>query len=132
MAQEIFDKVNALIAEIKAAEPKTKEEVEQFRIKYLGSKNVIKPIFGEIKNIPNERKKEFGGNISFENIDQVKNVFTNQELHPGDLKNGISSFLTKFLDIEIIISGRSKSIKPLVNTAQEITVTKTGQPNQIL
>jgi phenylalanyl-tRNA synthetase alpha chain len=60
MAQEIFDKVNALIAEIKAAEPKTKEEVEQFRIKYLGSKNVIKPIFGEIRNIPNERKKEFG------------------------------------------------------------------------
>ena len=61
-----------------------------------------KVIFRILENINEqfiiERKKEFGGNISFENIDQVKNVFTNQELHPGDLKNGISSFLTKFLE----------------------------------
>lgn len=61
-----------------------------------------KVIFRILENINEqfiiERNEEFGGNISFENIDQVKNVFTTQELHPGDLKNGISSFLTKFLE----------------------------------
>ena len=36
------------------------EEHEQFRIKYLGSKNRIKELFLEIKNIPNEEKKEIG------------------------------------------------------------------------
>lgn len=55
-----FQKLEALIEEIKAATPAGPEEVEQFRIKYLGSKNVIKPLMGEIRNVPNERKKEYG------------------------------------------------------------------------
>ncbi|MFK7797972.1 MAG: phenylalanine--tRNA ligase subunit alpha [Aureispira sp.] len=37
-----------------------KEQLETFRIEYLGTKNKIKPLFGEIRNIPNERKKEYG------------------------------------------------------------------------
>jgi phenylalanyl-tRNA synthetase alpha chain len=57
---EIFAKVKQFIEEIETASPKTKEELEQFRILYLGSKNVIKPLFGEIKNVPNEQKKEYG------------------------------------------------------------------------
>ncbi len=60
MAQEIFDKVNAILKDIQGAAPTNVEELEQFRIKYLGSKNILKPLFGEIRNIPNERKKEFG------------------------------------------------------------------------
>lgn len=69
MAQETFDKVNAILAEIEAAAPKTAEEVEQFRIKYLGSKNILKPLMGEIRNVPNERKKEYG-----QLINKVKQV----------------------------------------------------------
>lgn len=60
MAQEIFDKVNAVLSNINAANPKTAEEVEAFRIQYLGSKNILKPLMGEIRNVPNERKKEYG------------------------------------------------------------------------
>jgi phenylalanyl-tRNA synthetase alpha chain len=36
------------------------EEVENFRIKYLGSKGLVKIIMGEMKNVPNEQKKQFG------------------------------------------------------------------------
>lgn len=57
---EVFDKVHALIAEIEAAQPKNLDELEQFRIKYLGSKNVLKPLMGEIRNVPNEQKREYG------------------------------------------------------------------------
>lgn len=60
MAQDIFNKVNEVLAEIKATRSENLEALEQFRIKYLGSKNIIKPLFGEIRNIANERKKEFG------------------------------------------------------------------------
>ncbi len=60
MAQELFDRVAALLTEIKQAAPATEEEMEQFRIRYLGSKNIVKPLFGEIRNVPNERKKEYG------------------------------------------------------------------------
>ena len=60
MSQELFDKVNILIREIDAEEVVGAEALEVFRIRYLGTKNIIKPIFGEIKNIDNSRKKEFG------------------------------------------------------------------------
>lgn len=55
-----FANVKRLIEEIAAAKPTTKDELEQFRIQYLGSKNVLKPLMGEIRNVPNEQKKEYG------------------------------------------------------------------------
>ena len=57
---DVFDKVNQLIAEIEESQPKTTEELEQFRIRYLGSKNILKPLMGEIRNVPNEQKRDFG------------------------------------------------------------------------
>ncbi len=60
MAASAFEQLRDLLKAIKAAQPSTPEEVEAFRIRYLGSKNVIKPLMGEIRNIPNEQKKEFG------------------------------------------------------------------------
>ena len=60
MSAEIFDKVKSILEEIETIAPQSTEEIEQFRIRYLGSKNIIKPLFGEIRHIENERKKEFG------------------------------------------------------------------------
>ncbi|MCI5080358.1 MAG: phenylalanine--tRNA ligase subunit alpha [Saprospiraceae bacterium] len=60
MSAEIFDKVKNIQAEIKSASPDTAEALEQFRIRFVGAKNILKPLFGEIRNIENERKKEFG------------------------------------------------------------------------
>lgn len=57
---EIFDQANAVLEEIKASAPQSADELEQFRIKYLGSKSVLKDLFGFVKQLPNERKKEFG------------------------------------------------------------------------
>ncbi|MBS1640989.1 MAG: phenylalanine--tRNA ligase subunit alpha [Bacteroidetes bacterium] len=36
------------------------DDAEAFRIKYLGTKGLVKNIMGEMKNVPNEKKKEFG------------------------------------------------------------------------
>jgi len=55
-----FEIAEKLLAEIIAESPKTIEDVEQFRIKYIGSKGIVKSIFGAIKTIPNEQKKEYG------------------------------------------------------------------------
>ena len=60
MSAEIFEKVNKVKEEIDSASPVTKDELEKYRIKYLGSKGLIKSLFGEIRNIENERKREFG------------------------------------------------------------------------
>ena len=36
------------------------KQAEEFRIKYLGTKGIVKAIMGEMKNVPAEKKKEFG------------------------------------------------------------------------
>ena len=37
-----------------------KDAAETFRIKYLGTKGLVKNVMGEMKNVPNEKKREFG------------------------------------------------------------------------
>ncbi|HMQ47579.1 MAG TPA: phenylalanine--tRNA ligase subunit alpha [Saprospiraceae bacterium] len=60
MSAELFDKVKAIGEAIKEAQPQNLQELEQFRIQYLGSKNSLKDLFAEMRNIEGERRKEFG------------------------------------------------------------------------
>jgi phenylalanyl-tRNA synthetase alpha chain len=46
--------------EIEAFTAADEKQVEEFRIKYLGTKGIVKAIMGEMKDVPNEKKKEFG------------------------------------------------------------------------
>ncbi|MEE9438736.1 MAG: phenylalanine--tRNA ligase subunit alpha [Saprospiraceae bacterium] len=57
---DVFNTIEKLLEEVKNVTITDGKGLEQFRIKYLGSKNIIKPLFGEIRNVANERKKEFG------------------------------------------------------------------------
>ncbi len=57
---EVFDNIDKVLKEIEAEVVSNSEELEIFRIKYLGTKNIIKPLFGEIKSVPNENKKAYG------------------------------------------------------------------------
>ena len=57
---KILDKLEKLKSEIKVTILNSKEEIEQFRIKYLGSKGIVKELMSEIKNISSDRRKEFG------------------------------------------------------------------------
>ena len=60
----MIDKLKELIAEAEAFSAQSKDEVEAFRIKYLGSKGLLKQYFAEFKNVANEQKKEFGQTIN--------------------------------------------------------------------
>ncbi|MCB0617905.1 MAG: phenylalanine--tRNA ligase subunit alpha [Saprospiraceae bacterium] len=60
MSADLFDKVSRLLEEVRSARPQDAEELEQFRLRFLGAKNILKPLMGEIRNIANEQKKEFG------------------------------------------------------------------------
>jgi phenylalanyl-tRNA synthetase alpha chain len=55
-----FDKAKQLLQDIQNAALNSASEAEEFRIKYIGSKGLLKDLFGAIKDIPNEQKKEFG------------------------------------------------------------------------
>jgi phenylalanyl-tRNA synthetase alpha chain len=45
------------VEQYSATDPKS---VEEFRIKWLGTKGIVKSLMTEMKTVPNERKKEFG------------------------------------------------------------------------
>ncbi|GGD19516.1 phenylalanine--tRNA ligase subunit alpha [Hyunsoonleella pacifica] len=60
----MIDKIQELIAEAEAFKAQTKEEVEAFRIKYLGKKGLLNQYFAEFKNVANDQKKEFGQTIN--------------------------------------------------------------------
>lgn len=44
-----------------------------------------------------ERKDEYGGNIIFDNIDEVREMYKKEDLHPDDFKNGIISYIINLL-----------------------------------
>ena len=76
------DKIVALEREIIEETIKTTDEQEQFRIRYLGSKNIIKELFLEIKSVPNEEKKEVGKLLN--NLKQAQYL----QGQPGQLIKG--------------------------------------------
>ncbi|HYV90231.1 MAG TPA: phenylalanine--tRNA ligase subunit alpha [Chitinophagales bacterium] len=55
-----FQKAEELLKEIKENVISGAAALEQFRIRFMGSKNIVKDIMADMKNIPSEKKKEFG------------------------------------------------------------------------
>ena len=60
----MLDKVQALISEVATFQASSLDEVEKFRIKYLGSKGILKALFSEFKSVPDAQKKAFGQSIN--------------------------------------------------------------------
>jgi len=58
--QDLQSKIAAHEAEINAFNPANAAELEAYRIQYLGTKGIVKEIFGEMKNVPGPQKKEAG------------------------------------------------------------------------
>lgn len=56
----MIDTIKGYIAEAEAFTTTNKEELEAFRIKFLGKKGLLNDFFAEFKAVPNEQKKEFG------------------------------------------------------------------------
>lgn len=56
----MIDKIKEHIAEVEAFNAETADQIEAFRIKYLGKKGILNGFFAEFKSVPNEQKKDFG------------------------------------------------------------------------
>ena len=58
--------MNSKVSEIKAlfdekiASVTSSDKIEELRVEFLGKKGYVAGLMGELKNIPNEEKKEFG------------------------------------------------------------------------
>jgi phenylalanyl-tRNA synthetase alpha chain len=58
--EEILSQVKAYSEEINSFTATDADSLEQFRIRFLGVKGIVKAMMGEMKNVPVDQKKEFG------------------------------------------------------------------------
>ncbi|WMW77766.1 phenylalanine--tRNA ligase subunit alpha [Flavobacterium sp. 20NA77.7] len=84
------------IKEVQAFQATTKEQLEEFRIKYLGGKGVVKEIFAAFKSVPNEEKKAFGQAINeLKNASEEKVKTLQDALESKEDVKGIFGDLTR-------------------------------------
>lgn len=57
---KVLEKINAYKQEIESLQVDAAQKLEEYRIKFLGTKGIVKSLFNEMKNIPADKKKEFG------------------------------------------------------------------------
>ena len=69
MIDGIKDQVEALLSEIASAEIPDTQALEAFRLRFLGSKNVLKPLFKQMSGVDNEMRKALGALLN-----EVKNA----------------------------------------------------------
>jgi len=107
----MIDKIKQHIEEAKAFNDKNKESLEQFRIKYLGSKGLLKELFTEFKNIPNDQKKDFGQVINtLKAVAEEKVRVIQEELESKQETKGVFGDLTRAAEPVIIGSRHPISI----------------------
>lgn len=92
----MIDKIKGYIAEAEAFTTTNKEELEAFRIKFLGKKGLLNDFFAEFKAVPNEQKKEFGqvvNNLKKTAEDKVASI--QEALESKEEAKGIYGDLTR-------------------------------------
>lgn len=85
------DQIASLLEAVHAFSPENAEQVEQFRIEYLGSKNgKVTNLFKEFKALPGDQKREFGQplnqlkNAATERVNELKAAMANQTAAADD------------------------------------------------
>ena len=58
--EELLEKLDTYRKEINETEISGADDAEAYRIRFLGTKGIVKNLFQEIKNVPTDKKKEFG------------------------------------------------------------------------
>lgn len=111
----MLEKVNTYIDEVKNAVASTVQDVEQFRLKFIGRNNVLNDLFEEFKKVAPEQKRELGPALNeLKNLAQEKLKALSSSVTDGSSQSG---------DIDVTlpgISGTEGSIHPISQTKSRI------------
>jgi phenylalanyl-tRNA synthetase alpha chain len=92
----MVEEIQKHITKVEAFQAKNAEEIEAFRIKYLGKKGVLNSFFAEFKNVPNEAKKDFGQAVNqLKNTAQKRVEELKKELEDKKEETGVYGDLTR-------------------------------------
>ena len=89
-------KIEKLLAEVHAFKASSKDEVEAFRIKYLGKKGLLNDLFAEFKTVNAELRKDLGKAINtLKNTTQDKVTTLKEQLEDTEEQSGQFGDLTR-------------------------------------
>jgi len=77
--------------QVESYEISNPQELESFRIQFIGSKGSVKELFGQLKQVPNEEKKEIGQlinelrNLAETKYNDLKEQFENTDAASGSI-----------------------------------------------
>src|SRR6202012_847750 len=99
------DQIDKYTAEINAFAPANADELETFRIKFLGTKGIIKDLFEEFKNVGPEEKRTFG-----KVLNQFKQL---AEAKYNELKENLNSEIEHYKsEIDLTLPGDGMTVGP--------------------
>ena len=93
----MIDKINKYLEETKSFVADSLDEIESFRIKYLGKKGIVNDLFSEFKNVPRENKKEVG-----QKLNELKNALQEKI---NNLKSALEEKSESQSDIDLSLPG---------------------------
>lgn len=85
----MIERINNLLQEVENMAAGTREQVEEYRVKWLSKKGEVSQLFEEFRNVPSEMKKEIGQKLNRlrtraqEKINQLKENFENSDTQPA-------------------------------------------------
>lgn len=89
--ENILQQIGEYRNEIEQSGPKSLEELEAYRIRFLGSKGIVKALSGEMKNVPAAERRSFGLALNeFKQLAEGKYEEWSRSLSAGD-KSGPDS-----------------------------------------
>jgi phenylalanyl-tRNA synthetase alpha chain len=104
----VLKKISTILNEIKVFDPKSKKDLEVFRIKYLSKSGQLNQLFAEFKKIPNEEKKIAGQALN--NLKKQLSLKANNTYSFGVYKKDIADDFTKPISLNNLGSRHPLSI----------------------
>ena len=111
----MIEKVNAYLEEVENSAVTTEEELESFRLKFIGRNNVLNELFAEFKNVPSDQKRVLGPALN-----QLK---TRAQEQLKTLANSLREHAGSTSDIDVTMPGIAStegSIHPITQTKNRI------------
>ena len=116
------DNLESILSEVRntvSAAP-SKEELERLRVHYVGKKGVITSLLHQLKDLPAEKRKEFGAKLNSVKTDVEKVLKLRQsELGRKDLEEQLSQAPALDLSLPGQYSSASGSLHPVTRVMEE-------------
>ena len=93
--EQLLQQIAAYKKEIEDIVPDGADALEAYRIRFLGTKGILKSLFSEMKNVPADKKKEFGLVLNdFKQLAESKYESWKNQVDSADVSDGSHIDLT--------------------------------------